>query len=208
MMMVAASLTAAAGYHPVPDEQPPTQSVQMNDSGQMRERHARFVALCEPLKADVFRFLFWLCRERTLAEDLTQETLLRAWRSLDALQEPGAARSWLLTIARRELARTFERKRLDTVSLDAPGGIDAAALATPDAPEQDDEVLDMRRAILELEEGYREPITLQVLFGYSTGEIARHMQLSQQTVLTRLFRARQKLRDKFADEARQESVAR
>ncbi len=64
-----------------------------------------------PFRADVFRFVYWLCRDRALAEDVVQETLLRAWRSLDSLGDDQAARPWLLTIARRELARVFERKR-------------------------------------------------------------------------------------------------
>ena len=41
---------------------------------------------------------------------LVQETFLRAWRALDNLKDVGAAKSWLITILRREYARTFERK--------------------------------------------------------------------------------------------------
>ena len=53
---------------------------------------------------------------------------------------------------------------------------------------------DLRRALLQLEESYREPLVLQVLMGYSTEEIAQHMGLNVGAVLTRLFRARQQLR--------------
>jgi RNA polymerase sigma-70 factor (ECF subfamily) len=60
---------------------------------------------------------------------------------------------------------------------------------------------DMRRAIVQLEPGYREPLILQVLFGYSTEEIARHMELSLPAVLTRLFRARQRLRRHMSEAA-------
>jgi RNA polymerase sigma-70 factor (ECF subfamily) len=56
------------------------------------------------------------------------------------------------------------------------------------------EVLDMRRAIFALEPDYREPLVMQVLMGLSTGEIAGELGLTQGAVLTRLFRARQKLR--------------
>jgi RNA polymerase sigma-70 factor (ECF subfamily) len=55
-------------------------------------------------------------------------------------------------------------------------------------------VLDMRRAILQLEDDYREPLVLQVLMGHTTQEIATQLGLTQGAVLTRLFRARQKLR--------------
>jgi RNA polymerase sigma-70 factor (ECF subfamily) len=134
-----------------------------------------------------------LCRDRTLAEDVVQEALLRAWRSFDSLADEQAVRSWLLTIARRELARTFERRRLETVDIDtlAEPAADAVAVNDPH------EVLEMRRAILQLELIYREPLMLQVLFGYSTSEIAAQLQLSVPAVLTRLFRAREALRNRL-----------
>ena len=56
----------------------------------------------------------------------------------------------------------------------------------------------MREAIFELEDDYREPLVLQVLMGYSTNEIAETMGLKQGAVLTRLHRARNKLKDSVA----------
>jgi RNA polymerase sigma-70 factor, ECF subfamily len=152
----------------------------------------RFEALCLPFRTDLLRFVYWLCRDRTLAEDVVQEALLRAWRSFDSLADQQSVRSWLLTIARRELARTFERRRLETVDIDALAE-PADAVATNDPHE----VLEMRRAILQLDVIYREPLVLQVLFGYSTHEIAAQLQLSVPAVLTRLFRAREALRSRL-----------
>jgi RNA polymerase sigma-70 factor (ECF subfamily) len=51
----------------------------------------------------------------------------------------------------------------------------------------------MRQAILQLDDGYREPLLLQVMFGLSTAEIAAAMEIKQGAVLTRLHRARKKL---------------
>jgi RNA polymerase sigma-70 factor (ECF subfamily) len=59
----------------------------------------------------------------------------------------------------------------------------------------DGELLDLRRAILRLPDDYREPLVMQVLGGYSTAEIAKEMNLSTPAVLTRLFRARNRLRE-------------
>ena len=81
----------------------------------------RFEALCLPFRTDLLRFVYWLCRDRSLAEDVVQEALLRAWRSFDSLADEQAARSWLLTIARRELARHFERAAVETSRHGAPG---------------------------------------------------------------------------------------
>jgi RNA polymerase sigma-70 factor (ECF subfamily) len=162
------------------------------NAGGARER-GRFEALCMPFRADLFRFVYWLCRDRALAEDVVQETLLRAWRSLDSLGDEQAARPWLLTIARRELARVFERKRLPIVDIDVANEAEPEALAVNDRHE----VEDMRRAILKLDVTHREPLVLQVLLGYSTEEIARHLDISVAAVLTRLFRARQALRQQL-----------
>jgi len=126
-----------------------------------------------------------------IAEDVVQESLLRAWKSLDSLRDEVAARHWLLTIVRRENARYFERRRLDTVDVDDLTPSQEALLA--DQP--DHELDDMRDAIYRLDDDYREPLVLQVLMGYSTNEIGELMGLRQGAVLTRLHRARLKLKD-------------
>jgi RNA polymerase sigma-70 factor (ECF subfamily) len=163
----------------------------------------RFEALCVPHSADLSRFVYWLCHDRTLTEDVVQETLLRAWRSLGSLREERAARSWLLTIARRELARAFERRKVPTVGLEC-----AADLSFTDATVSEDyDAHAMRRAIFELELLYREPLLLQMLFGYSVDEIAGQLQLSVPAVLTRLFRARQLLHERLRPGAVKQSAA-
>lgn len=156
----------------------------------MDPRRRRFEQLCAPLRADLYRFAFWLARDPGVAEDVVQETLLRAWRSLDGLAEDSAARPWLLTIARREHARLHERRRFETVDVHDPVIAEDPALASSD----DHERSDMHTALFALPEEYREPLVLQVLLGYSTDEIARHLGLTSGAVLTRLCRARQKLR--------------
>lgn len=162
----------------------------MNRSIEGRERRQQFTELCRALRPDLYRFAFWLCRDRTLAEDIVQETLLRAWRARNELRDERALKAWLCTIARREHARLYERKRLPTVDIDALIEREEALLAVVD----DAELEDLRRAIFRLDDDYREPLVLQVLLGYSTEEIARHMGLSTAAVLTRLFRARNRLR--------------
>ena len=138
---------------------------------------------------DMYRYAAWLSRDKAIAEDVVQEALLRAWKSLDALRDETSAKPWLLTIVRRENARYFERKRLETVDIDNLTASQAALLAVEDDKELDD----MRQAIYELDDDYREPLVLQVLMGYSTNEIAEQMELKQGAVLTRLHRARAKL---------------
>jgi RNA polymerase sigma-70 factor (ECF subfamily) len=139
----------------------------------------------------VYRFAYWLARDRGVAEEVVQETLLRAWRSLESLADDAAARPWLLTIARREHARLYERRRAETVSIDDLAAAEDPALGVPG---EDHEQADLHRAILALPDEYREPLVLQVLLGYSTDEIGQQLGLTNGAVLTRLCRARQRLR--------------
>jgi len=159
-------------------------------------RRQRFDDLVAVYYADMFRYAAWLCRDRSIAEDVVQEALLRAWKSLDSLRDDAAAKHWLLTIVRRENARYFERRRHETVDIDSLTPAQAALLAESPNPGLED----MRKAIFELDDDYREPLVLQVLMGYSTSEIATMMELTQGAVLTRLHRARHKLMDRMADE--------
>ncbi len=149
-----------------------------------------FARLLETLRPDLVRFAFWLARDRAVAEDVVQETLIRAWKSRDELKDAGAARPWLLTIVRREHARLYERKRLPTVDVEQVEALGDPALAS----DGDAGLEDLRRAILQLPDEYREPLVMQVLGGLTTAEIAAELKLTQPAVLTRLFRARNRLR--------------
>ena len=152
-----------------------------------------FGQLLESVRPELVRFAYWLARDRSVAEDVVQEAMLRAWRARAELKDAAAARHWLLTIVRREHARLYERKRLVTVDVTEIVAREDMALARGGAGEG--ELLDLRRAILRLPDDYREPLVMQVLGGYSTAEIAKEMNLSIPAVLTRLFRARNRLRE-------------
>ncbi len=163
----------------------------MNSTSAGPDRRHRFNELVGVFHQDMYRYAAWLCRDKAIAEDVVQESLLRAWKSLDSLRDDGAAKQWLLTIVRRENARYFERRRLETVDLDNLTPSQEALLA--EAP--DEQLDELREAIYGLDDDYREPLVLQVLMGYSTNEIAEQMGLKQGAVLTRLHRARLKLKD-------------
>jgi len=169
----------------------------MNSHQADQVRRRRFDRVVIQYHQDMYRYAAWLCRDPGIAEEVVQEALLRAWKSLDALREDDAAKPWLLTIVRRENARYFDRRKLDTVDIDNLSAAQAAMLA-----ETDDSELDgLREAIFRLDDDYREPLVLQVLMGHSTKEIATMMGLQQGAVLTRLHRARHKLKEEVEKEA-------
>lgn len=158
-------------------------------SAAMEKAQQRFEKLVMALSSDMYRYAYFLCKNEDLAEDLVQETFMRAWRFLGSLRDESKAKSWLFTTLRREFARQFERyqPRFDDVEPDLLPGERGSQM----------EVLVVRRAMLGLPLKYREPIVLQVIGGYSGEEIAEMLGVPRATVNTRLFRARQRLRKIF-----------
>ncbi len=160
-------------------------------SAHMREKQQRYETLVHALHGDLYRYAVWLVKDTAVAEDLVQETFLRAWKSLDSLLDDKAAKAWLITILRRENARRFERKQFDLVDMeDIP-----LADENLHTDEQRLQHREIRRHMAALEEEYREPLMLQLIFGYSGDEIAELLQLNKNTVMTRLFRARNQIKD-------------
>ncbi len=155
-------------------------------------RQTRFEALVNAVADDLYRYACWVCKDATLAEELVQETYLRAWRALEDLRDPDAAKSWLFTIFRREYARQFERIRPKMENIEqVPEFVAVTQFKT------DTESFVLRRALAELTIEYREPLVLQVIGGFSCDEIAEIMGVTKSTVMTRVFRARKKLRDRL-----------
>lgn len=155
----------------------------------MSNRQTRFENLVNAYSSWLYRYAYWLSGEQQLAEDLVQETLLRAWRFLDSLKDEGSAKSWLTTILRRENARRFERKQLPMTDVDTD-----MVPASPTGFDDRVEASALRSALQTLPDKYREPLLLQVLEGYTLEELANLLELPRNTVATRLHRARQKLK--------------
>ncbi|MEM7401669.1 MAG: sigma-70 family RNA polymerase sigma factor [Pseudomonadota bacterium] len=81
-------------------------------------RTSQFEAMVNAYSKDLYRYGLWLTKDAQVAEDLVQETFLRAWKAMDQLKDPKAVKSWLFTIYRRENARRFEKIRPDTSPID------------------------------------------------------------------------------------------
>jgi len=155
----------------------------------MPNKQKRFDVLLNALYADVYRYAFWLCKNKPMAEDLVQETYLRAWKNFQNLKDEKAAKAWLFTIVRRENARQYERFQ--------PELLDASEVSLVDtgiSPGDNSEYYLVQQHIANLSIEFREPLILQLIGGFSAGEISLILDVNKNTVLTRLFRARNKLR--------------
>lgn len=154
-----------------------------------RDKKREYRLLVESYTGDLYRYAVWLCKDPVNADDLVQETCLRAWKSLDKLKDRGAAKPWLIRILRNEYARQFARYRPTFVETE----LDEIAQKEV-GNDTSDEAFFLRRALSELAEEYREPLLLQVLGGFSCEEIGDICGMSKGATMTRLFRAKQKLR--------------
>lgn len=147
-----------------------------------------FEAMVRTYSSDLYRFAYWLSRDKHLAQDLVQEAFSAAWKAYDSLRDKEAAKPWLFSILRNEYARSFQRKRLDIqddVELDE---------LSVSVPAQGQERVELENLLQALPENYREPLMLQVLGGFSGREIAQMLSITEQNVMVRLTRARHALR--------------
>ena len=147
----------------------------------------RYEQAVRAYSADLYRFAYWLCRDRFVAEDLVQETFVRAWNSWQDLKDAAATKAWLITILRREHARLYERKQFDYAD-EQPEELQVAGDYAPV------ELFEMENLLESLPESLREPLVLQTLGGYSCAEIAQMLDTTEGAIMTRLTRARQTLR--------------
>ena len=141
------------------------------------------------------------------ADDLVQETMLKAYRAWDQYQRGTNAKGWLLTILRHSFINEYRRRTRhpETVDLDAIEPFAVFDGVQEEDPQGkffdhivDDEVL---RAIDKLPEQFREAVVLSDVEGMSYEEIARILEVPIGTVKSRLFRARKLLQAKLYEYA-------
>ena len=135
---------------------------------------------------DLFRYAFWLARNRQQAEDIVQEALIRGWRAFPRLRDPAAVKTWLFSIVKNEFYRATARDARH-------GGVDAAEIDIVDE-RSSPFAMEMRDALMALPVTYAEPLALQVLGGFTCAEIAAMLETTEGAVMTRLTRARQALK--------------
>src|SRR5262245_31508266 len=139
----------------------------------------------------VYRYLVYLTGRPELAEDLTQETFLHAWRRLDTFEGRAPLRTWLHTIAHRVFLHSLRQQR-SQVSLDAVAEVAAAHPAAL-------ELVELRELIGSLPDEEREILLLHALEGYTSVEIARIVGAPEGTVRYRLSQARERLRKQLGE---------
>jgi RNA polymerase sigma-70 factor (ECF subfamily) len=153
------------------------------------------------------RLALRLSRRNADADDLVQETMLRAYRARDRFETGTSMRAWLATILRRLfMTESMKYDRRKTHADSDVGELLATTPGRPGVPSDPsrltyDAALDhvpdkVKRAFVRLPDTYREPFVLFALDGLSYAEIASHLRIPIGTVMSRIHRARSRLREK------------
>jgi RNA polymerase sigma-70 factor (ECF subfamily) len=138
----------------------------------------------------LMRFALSLTKDHSRAEDLVQETLMRAWRSRHTFETGTNFAGWL-TIILRNAFYTHHRRR--SLEVEDPDETHAAKLSVAPAQEDGLHVQDMQAALAQLSAEQREAIVLIVLNGLSYEDAAEAMGCKIGTIKSRVSRAREQL---------------
>jgi RNA polymerase sigma-70 factor (ECF subfamily) len=124
------------------------------------------------------------------ADDLVQDTLMRAWASADSFQQGSSLRAWLFTILRNSFTSQYRKRRREVEDVD---GELASFMSSP--PEQEGHVAldDLRTALAKLPDEQREAVLLVGASGFSYEEAAEITEVAIGTVKSRVNRARVRL---------------
>ena len=174
-------------------------------------RQAAYRELVRRYERPIFSLIYRMVRNREQAEDLSQETFVKALNAIESYRPEYKFSSWIFKIANNVAIDHLRRRELDTLSLDGsphaltPEAVQATALQLGDRQETALEELEARelggeieRAIALLRPEYRSCILLRHVEGRPYEEIATMLDLPLGTVKTYIHRARGELREALA----------
>ncbi len=158
------------------------------DAGALEALYARFA---RPL----FRFLLRMTGDRReAAEDLLQETFLRAWRAAPTYEPAAAASTWLFTIARNAALNALARERGRPASAEALAREAGTDVRPEEALEAEERAAAVRRAVDALPPGERDVVRLAVFERRRYADVARALGIPEGTVKSRMAGAMERLR--------------
>jgi RNA polymerase sigma-70 factor (ECF subfamily) len=162
---------------------------------------AKFQSNLMSLQANMLNFAYMLTSNRDDAYDLLQDTTLKALDNEDKFTEGTNFKGWVFTIMRNIFINNYRRGARQATVVDTTENLYLLNIAQDsgmETPEGSYSVSEISDSISDLPEEFRIPFSMHVA-GYKYNEIAEHMQLPLGTVKSRIFFARKKLQQRFAD---------
>lgn len=163
-----------------------------------------FSDLVKELEAPVYRLAFSIMGNREDAKDIAQETFLKLWRTLGTFRGDASVTTYVLTVVKNTALDELRRRRgkvIESLTVTEDNGTERQADLTDMssnpalAYERKERIEGVRQAISELPEDQRAVLTLRDIEGYSYDAISDILGLNEGTVKSRLFRARQTLKE-------------
>ncbi len=162
---------------------------------------AKFQINLMALQANLLNFAYMLTSNRDDAYDLLQDTTLKALDNEEKYAENTNFKGWVFTIMRNIFINNYRRNVRSATIVDTTDSLYHLNLSQEsrfESPEETYGAAEITDAINEFADEYRIPFSMHVA-GYKYNEIAEHMHLPLGTVKSRIFFARKKLQERFAD---------
>jgi RNA polymerase sigma-70 factor (ECF subfamily) len=157
---------------------------------------AAFGELVKTYRDPILRYLFRLTGDMEKANDLTQDTFLKAFQKITGIRSEAAFKPWLYRIATRTVHSYWRRANLKKfISFDSakpPGG---KIIAAP--PENTEDKIDVRYALLAIPQNQRECIVLHFIGGFTYREIATTQGISEDAVRMRIARGKEVFKNAY-----------
>lgn len=153
------------------------------------------------LQGNLLSFAYQLTTNREQAQDLLQDTTLKALDNEDKYVDNVNFKGWIFTIMRNIFINNYRRNVRSATIVDTTDNLYHLNLSQEsrfESPEETYGAAEITDAINEFADEYRIPFSMHVA-GYKYNEIAEHMHLPLGTVKSRIFFARKKLQERFAD---------
>jgi len=178
----------------------------------MGDQENEFARIALRYMDSVYSLALGMTRDATEAEDLVQDTYLRACRFFDTFQRDTNFRAWLFTILRNIYINRYRRESRGPQMVDISGIQMSSEVTSDSTPENDifsrlldDDVTD---AMNSLPTSFHTAVVLSDLEGLSYKEIAEELDIPIGTVMSRLYRGRKLLRDRLHEYARKRGYVR
>ncbi len=150
------------------------------------DKRQLFQSAVEQFSDSTYRVAYRMTSNHELARELVQESFLAAWQNIDQLNKSEALAGWLFAILRNQ----FSKQRVREGRNQHQGLVFEPSVSMKDSSEVDS----VQQAINQLDEDHRLPIILVSMEGWSVDEASKSLGIPRGTVLSRLHRARLRLK--------------
>ena len=152
-----------------------------------------------PLKDKLFRLALRITLDRAEAEDVVQDTMIRVWNKRDEWQQFESVEAYCLTVAKNLAIDRSQKKDAQNVELSPEMAEEADTSGPYDRLVNNERMKIIHRLIDELPEKQRLIMQLRDIEGESYKDIAKVLQLTEEQVKVNLFRARQKVKQRYIE---------